>query len=138
MNTQKFIVSGIVGGVVSFLVGWLIWGTLLMGYMKDHHGIDVTVNRTEMIWWALIAGNLFNGLTLSYIFNKWANITTISAGAMGGAVLGLLMGAAMDLSFYATTQIYSIHSMCADILGGIVASAIVGAAVGWANGWGKK
>jgi hypothetical protein len=142
MNTQKFIVSGIVGGIVSFVAGYFIYGMLLMNYMNSHPGLadPKIVNRSmsEMVWWALILGNIFSGLTLSYIYNKWANITTLAAGAKAGAALGLLMILSFDLSMYGTSNLLSKYSFGADVVGFTVLTAITGAAVGWANGWGKK
>jgi uncharacterized membrane protein len=138
MNIQKFIISGIVGGVASFFMGWLVYGFVLMSYMNQHAGIAGNINRPEMIWWALILGNLFSGLTLSYIFNKWANITSIAAGAFAGAVLGLLFVASYDFTAYGTTTIFSLRGIAADIVGGIVLTAVTGAAVAWANSWGNK
>ena len=140
MNTQKFIISGIVGGIVSFIAGYLVYGMLLMNYMDAHPGLATNVNRPMggFIWWALVLGNIFSGLTLSYIYNKWANISTVVAGALAGAVLGLLMSLSYDLTSYGVTQLLSKYSFCADIVGSVVVTAIAGAAVGWANSWGNK
>jgi len=140
MNIQKFLVSGIIGGVVSFIAGYFVYGMLLMNYMNAHPGLATNVNRPmgEFVWWALILGNIFSGLTLSYVYNKWANISTIGAGAMAGAILGLLIVLSYDLSMYGTSQLLSKYSFCADVLGSVIVSAITGAAVGWANSWGSK
>ena len=142
MNTQKFIISGIVGGIVSFVAGYVVYGLVLMNYMDTHHGLadPKIVNRQtgEFIWWALILGNIFSGLTLSYIYNKWANITTVAGGAMAGAVLGLLIVLSYDLSMYGTSMLFSKYSLAADVIGNVVVTAITGAAVGWANSWGNK
>ncbi len=142
MNTQKFIISGIVGGIASFVAGYVVYGLLLMNYMNSHPGLadPKMVNRqmADFVWWALVLGNVFSGLTLSYIFNKWANITTVVAGAMAGAVLGLLIALSYDFSMYGTSMLLSKYSFCADVLGNVVVSAVAGAAVAWANSWGKK
>ena len=139
MNTQKWLISGIIGGIIAFLSGYLIWGLFLMNYMNNHPGYAGNIGRgANMVWWALILGNLFLGLTLSYIFNKWAGISTLAGGAIAGAVLGLLISLFVDLSYYGTSTIFSLHSMAADVIGNILQFALTGAAVGWANSWGKK
>lgn len=140
MNTQKFLVSGIIGGVVAFFAGWLIYGMVMMDFFAKNAGTATGIMRgdTEMVWWSLVAGNLFMGLFISYIFNRWANITTLAAGASAGAVLGLLMSAGTDLIMYGTSHIMNLTATVVDILTGAIMSAIVGAAVGWANGMGKK
>ncbi len=140
MNTQKFLVSGIIGGVVAFFAGWLIYGMVMMDFFAKNAGTATGIMRgdTEMVWWSLIAGNLFMGLFFSYIFNRWANITTLAAGATAGAVIGLLMSAGNDLIMYGTSHIMNLTATVVDILTGAIMGAIVGAAVGWANGMGKK
>src|SRR5450759_2816850 len=62
MNTKKFLIGGIVGGVVYFLLGWLVYGHLLTNYFHDHSGNATGVERDmdQMIWWALILGNLLS------------------------------------------------------------------------------
>lgn len=138
MNTQKFIVSGIIGGIVSFLAGYLIWGLLLMDFFSKHAGTATGVAKAQgdFVWWALVAGSVFQGLLLSYIFNKWANINTLAGGASAGAVISLLMSAGFDLTMFGTTNLSTLTGTCVDIIAGTVMGAIVGAAVGVANGMG--
>jgi len=142
MNTQKFIVSGIVGGIVMFVAGYVVYGLVLMNYLNTHPGLAdpkiVHRQMSEFVWWALILGHIFYGLTLSYIYNKWANISTAAAGAMAGAILGLLFVLSYDLPMYGTTMLLSKYSFAADVLGNVIVSTITGAAVGWANSWGSK
>ena len=140
MNTTKMLISGIAGGIAAFFAGWLIYGILLMDFMTQNSGTATGVMRadTEMVWWALIAGNLLSGMLYSYIFNRWANISTLSAGLSAGAVIGLIMGAAVDLTMYGTSNIMALNGVLADIAASAVLGAITGAVVGWVNGMGKK
>ena len=140
MNTQKFLVSGIVGGIVSFFAGYLVYGLLLMDFFAQNAGTATGAMRpmNDMIWWALIVGSIFMGLLYSYIFNRWANINSLAAGLAAGAVIGLLMTAAIDLTMYATLNLSNLTSTVVDIVVGTVMGAIVGGAVGMTNGMGKK
>ena len=139
MNTKNLLLGGIAGGVVYFLLGWLFYGTLFAGYFHDHQGAATGVERKmeEMVWWALIAGNLIAGFLLSYIFSK-AGVSTLSSGLITGAVIGLLMSCAMDLIMYATTNTISKSAMLADVGISTVMSAIAGAVVGAVMGMGNK
>lgn len=141
MNTQKFLISGVVGGVVSFFAGYLIYGLLLADFFAKNGGPGSAAAMKAMgdfVWWALIAGSVAQGLMLSYIFNKWANITSFGAGMTGGAVVCLFMAAGFDLTMYATSNLSTMSSMVVDILCGAVMGAIVGGTVGLMNGMGKK
>lgn len=139
MNTNKFVIGGIIGGVAYFILGWLIYGMLLMSFMLEHSNNSSGVFRSEadMIWWAMIAGNLAMGFLLSYILNK-ANVNSVSAGATTGAMVGLLFSAAIDLIIYAQVNLWDTTAMAVDVAASTVMSAIVGAVIGWYLGMGKK
>jgi len=131
MNIKKISIAGIAGGVVAFLLGWLIYGKLLMDFMAEHGNSSVMRAEADMIWWALILSNIFWGVMLAYIFNRWANINTLGAGATAGATISLLIGLSMNLGFYATSTVYKdMTGLVVDILAGIVMGAVVGAVVG--------
>ena len=135
MNTKNFLVGGIIGGVVFFLLGWLFYGNLLVNFFHDHPGTATNVERPmdQMVWWALILGNLLFGFLLSYIFAK-AGVSTLANGLITGAIVGFLMCTAIDLTMYGTTNINSKQAMAADIAVTTVMSAIVGAVIGAVNG----
>ena len=141
MNTNKFLIGGIIGGVANFLLGWLVWGMLLMNFMMDRTtevGKAVMRGDDNMIWWALIVANLFFGLLLSYILNK-AAVSSAGAGASTGAVVGLLMSITIDLFNYAFMDLTTDMSvMAVDIVASVVVTAIVGGIIGWYLGMGKK
>ena len=140
MKTNKFLVGGIIGGIANFLLGWLVWGTLLMSFMKDHTteaGKAVMRADADMIWWALIAANLVLGFLLAFILGK-AGAKSAGAGAGIGAVVGLLMSGAFDLFNYAFMNLSDTTGMAVDVLASMVVSAIVGAIIGWVNGMGSK
>ena len=142
MNTQKFLVSGIVGGIVSCLGGYLIYGMLLKSFFEGCStlpaGVNVMRTPETMIWWSLILGCVFMGLLYSYIFNKRANINSLSAGVSAGFVLGLLMTAGTDFIMYGTANFSNLTGTLADIACGAVLGALTGGAVGWMNGMGGK
>lgn len=140
MNTTKMLISGIAGGIAAFFAGWLIYGMLLMEFMAQNSGSATGVMRADadMVWWALIAGNLLTGILYSYIFNRWANISTLSAGLSAGAIIGLIMGAAFDLTMYGTSNILALNAVWVDVAASAVLGAVTGAVVGWVNGMGKK
>jgi uncharacterized membrane protein len=139
MNTNKFIVGGIIGGVAYFLLGWLVWGMLLMDFMTQNAGSAAGVMKTqeEMVWWALIVGNIFSGLTLSYVLSR-AGVKTAGAGAAAGAAFGLLVSAGFDFTMFGTANIMSMKGILVDIAASTVVTAVVGGVIGWYFGMGQK
>jgi hypothetical protein len=45
MNIKKVAIGGLAGGIVSFLLGWLIYGMLLVDYMTNNY--SQAINRAE-------------------------------------------------------------------------------------------
>jgi uncharacterized membrane protein len=136
MDTPKFIVGGLLGGVINFFAGWLVWGILLADFISKHAtNSSVFRPEPEMIFWALILGNLCFGFLVAYILYL-ANVRSARSGAIIGAISGALMIAAFDFTMYAQMDLYDIGIVLPDILASTCVTALVGAAVGWYYGRG--
>jgi hypothetical protein len=136
MNTKKLFAGGITGGIVYFILGYLVYGKLLMDYFAQHHGMTTGFMRNPLampLIIYLIAGNLLVGFLLTYIFLK-ANVASFGSGLVTGGIIGLLVTAANDCISYATTTLMSTHSMLADIVAATIMSAIAGAIIGMVIG----
>jgi hypothetical protein len=139
MKSNKFLLGGIIGAVVYFLLGWVIWGVLLMNFMKEHSNQASGVFRDEkdMIWWAMVAHTFALGFLLSYIIGK-SNTRSAGSGAGMGAVFGFLLSIAVNLMLYAQLDLWDLTSIAVDVVAMTVASSIVGAVIGWIYGMGSK
>ena len=133
MNSQKFLVGGIVGGVLYFLLGWVVYGMLMKDFFAANLNAPGTMRAdADMIWWALIVGQLAGGFLLAYIIGK-ANAASAGGGAAVGFVVGLLVGISFDFTMYGTSTILvSLKGIGADVAVFAVMSAIAGAGAGWA------
>lgn len=132
MTAKNRILATLVGFVVLFLLGWLFYGFLLMDFYESNTGAASGVMRSDedMIWWALILGNVFQAYFLVYIFGNWANIASFSAGLKAGLVIGLILGLAFNLSMYGTTNIMNMTSALVDPIVSAVMMGVTGGAVG--------
>lgn len=134
MNITKLLIGTIAGGLVFFLLGWLVYGNLLADYMSHHAGrIGHLADRKEMDFLYIAVGNLVQGLLFSYIFLK-GNVNTLAAGLVTGAILGFLMGVGVDCLTYGTTLMLSKRGMLGDVIAFTVISAIAGAVIGAVTG----
>jgi hypothetical protein len=137
MNSQKFIVGGIVGGIVYFILGWLIFGMLLKDFMASNASSGTMRADADIVWWALIVGNLCLGFLLAYVIGKSG--ASAGKGAAVGFVLGLLVSLGYDLIMYATSTVMtSLKGVAADVAATVVMSTITGAVVGYVLGMSKK
>jgi hypothetical protein len=137
MDFKKLFIGGITGGILYFLLGWLIYGMLLMDFMASHTGAAGKVDREEMDYLFLAIGNLAMGFMLAYVFVK-GNVNSMAGGFITGGVLGLLISVGVDCTMYGTTTILSKTAMAADVAASTVMSAVVGAIVAMVMGMGKK
>jgi len=133
MNTNKILLAGLIGGAVSFLLGWLVWGVVLADFMKSNGGgaTGVAKPESDYIWWAMIVANLAGGLLLALIYGRWGQISTFVTGAKAGAVIGLLMSASYDMLWFGMSNIMNLNATLVDILASTVVTALIGGVVGW-------
>ena len=139
MNTKKFFIGTLVGGIVFFFLGYLIYGMVLSGFFTRHSAAapGSMKQMSDIIWWALILGNLASGALLSYIFLKLGNIASFGSGASTGAAIGLFVALSMDLIRYAVENSFDMTAMIVDVLVGVVMYAIAGGVIGALMGRGK-
>ena len=127
MNTKTFVIAGLIGGIVDWLLGWLFYGILLADYFPQ----PAESTKTMV---CILAGCLTFGFFISYIYNRWAQISTASTGAKAGAIIGFFMGLNASLFNMALVKGVTYERFALDLLVSIVLAAIVGAAVGFING----
>ena len=139
MDIKKLLMGGIVGGILFFGLGYLIYGNLLTGFFQKHPGTATGVDRAmadfEFLYLAI--GNLAMGFLLAYVFVK-SNVNSLAGGLVTGGIIGALVSVAYDCIMYGTTNIISKTAMAADVAATTVMCAIVGAVVGMVLGMGKK
>lgn len=131
MDTKKFLTGTVVGGITYFFLGYLFYGLLFEDYFNANLGSATGVFKADdLIWWALILGNLSGAGLLSYIFLKWAHISTFKSGLRAGAAIGFLMTLSWDLISFATSNVLNLQAAMIDVAIGTVMTALAGAAIG--------
>jgi hypothetical protein len=138
MKTRKILFGGLAGGLTFFLLGWLLYGILLMGFMSAHSNQCAARPMQDMVWWAIIGSNLALGFLLTLILS-WSGITTIMSGVRVSCITGLLLSASMDLSFYSMTTMYSsLAVIIVDIMVYTFMFTVGGIVISWVMGLVKK
>jgi hypothetical protein len=139
MDAKKFLTGTVVGGIAFFFLGYLIYGMALSSFFSAHAGPSAGEKKMEeIVWWALILGNLSSGALLTYIFLKWAHITSFGSGASAAAAIGFFMSLSMDLVRFATSNSFDLTASLTDVAVGTVMTALAGGAIGAALGMGSK
>jgi hypothetical protein len=139
MNTKNVLIGGLSGGVAFFLLGWLIYGILLMDYMTSISPNIPGLNRSdsEFLLGILFISNVLSGLMVAYVFDL-GKINGWLAGLKTGAILGFLVSAAIDSSLYSMTYMVSKQGMMVDVMASTLMWGVVGALIALAMGMGNK
>jgi len=123
---MKILRGTVFGGIAYFLLGWLVWGILLMDFFSANMNQCANRPMDEMVWWAIILSNLVMALLLTLILN-WAKAKSIADGLKYGALFGLLYGAGIGLSYWSMSTMYlNAGAMVTDILVSTGVMAIMG------------
>jgi hypothetical protein len=133
---MKILRGTVFGGIAYFLLGWLVWGILLMDFLSANMNQCANRPEGEMVWWAIILSNLVAALLLTLVLN-WAKAKKILDGLKFGALFGILLVSLFDLSSWSMTTMFSnIGALLIDILVSTVVLAIVGLVI--VLTWGKE
>ena len=130
MNT-RIIVAAVAGGAALFLLGFLVYGLLLEGWMESqmvkHDGLMLTTPN----WVTLIIANIVWALLLTLIFDRWATIRTFAGGLIGGAMVAFLVILNKDLMTVSFMNMFSSYAPVAvDVAAFTVIGALSGGVVG--------
>ncbi len=138
MDIKKFALGTVAGGVVYFLLGFLVYAILMEDFFAGHMASGIAKTEEQMKYYPLAFGNFAHAALLAYVFLKWANIKTFGEGLMGGAVIGFFMTAGFNLISYDTAMIMSAVGTVVDIFVYTAMTALVGGVVGAVVGMGNK
>ncbi len=128
MKTKNFLISGVAGGIVNFLLGWLFYGILFKDFVPQ------PAEETAESMLLIFLGSLTFGLFLAYIYTKWGQISTAATGAQAGAVIGLFLGLFWNFFSAAMSATPDYQYFAIDMVITVVMSAITGAVVAVING----
>jgi len=134
---NKRILRGtIFGGIAFFLLGWLIYGIIMMGYNTANTNQCMNNPNGEMIWWAILLGNFISALLLTLVLN-WSGAKNWMDGLKTGALFGFLLSSSMAFGFWSMTTMYSnFAALMVDITQNTVFYGLVGLVIVLL--WGKE
>jgi hypothetical protein len=134
----KIIIAALVGTVVYFGSGWLVFEGLLGKYMSANttqiEGFRKTDEQSSMLM--LFISCLAYGLLLSIILGKWAHIHTFQEGAIVGAVVGILVATMTNSYWFSTTHFFNgFAPLLMDIVAAGVTVGLMGGVIAWVLGY---
>jgi hypothetical protein len=136
----RMLAATVAGGVTIFVLGFVIYGLILENaVMRPNMNTFPGLTNEMPIWAPLILANLASAFLLTYIFDRWATISTFVGGMKGGAVVWFLTSLSFQLMFVAFMNLHKNYiPVIADVIASTVMGAIAGGVIGLVLGMMKK
>lgn len=136
----RMLASTVAGGVTLFVLGFVIYALILDNtVIKPNMNPLPGLTNEEPVLAPLILANLVSAFLLTYIFDRWASISTFVGGLQGGAVVWFLISLSVQLMSVAFMNVYQNYiPAVADVVGSTVMGAIAGGVIGLVLGKMKK
>ncbi len=123
MDTKKFLLASLVGGILFFVSGYLAYGVLLRDFL-----VAADMKETPDMG-VLILSQLIFGVFLTMVLRRWEGVETVAQAARAGAVVFLLVSLGFSLVQYATTDavteaVIPVRAVVAAVQGALAGGAI--------------
>ncbi len=128
MDMKKLLTGTIVGGIVLYAAGWLIWDVLFADFYAANAGSAENLWRDAPIMWAGIAGMLPMAALVTMALGKCEN-ASIHAGIKVGAIIGGLAWLSVNLLFYSLSNMNELTLVLVDPILEAVRTGLAGAAI---------
>lgn len=133
MDTKQFLAGTIVGGIVLYILGYLIFSLGAADFYAANAGSATGVVRSGEVMWAVVLGNFGYAALICYAMGA-RPAGGIGRAAMIGAVVGFLMWFSVDFILYGVQNVANLTRTIVDPLLEIVHGGIGGAAIGLVAG----
>jgi len=127
MDTKRLVIGTIVGGVVLYLAGYLIFDLATAGFYTANAATGLY--RDAPLLWATALGSLSLAALITLGVASRAGAPTVVGGFVTGAVIGFLVWFGVDFIRYGNSDRWNIALTIVDPLLELIRNGIVGAAI---------
>jgi hypothetical protein len=97
--SKKAWLAGLAGGVAAYLVGWLLYGILLMDFLQSHTTVYPGLFKEKMNMITIALGCFVWSFTIAWVYSNFSGKKSVPGGVITGVILGLLIETGMCLSY---------------------------------------
>lgn len=132
MNWTKTLIGTLIGTIAYFLLGWLLYGIVLKDtFAMPEEFASVAYPEEEFNIVFMFLSCLVWAFLLTYIFQKWAGISTFMSGLQAGALLGALISLCIGLGMAAQFRFASLQTTGMDMVANAICSGLTGGVIAW-------
>lgn len=126
----RVLAGSVAGAVTLFVAGYLIFGILIISFMKEHtFQYSGLVKETPTLM-VIFLSNLVMAFMLAVVFEYWASIRTFVGGMKSGAILGFLIALSIDLGELGYVNLYKGYALIpVDVLAETARTALAGGVI---------
>ena len=129
MDTKRFVIGTLAGGITMYLVAYLIWVLTLADFFAANAGSATGVARETDLVWAVVLGTLSLAALVTLAVGRRDGSATIGDGLKIGAIVGFLVWFGVDFIHYGITNVSNLTATIVDPLLEIVRTGIGGAVI---------
>jgi hypothetical protein len=137
----KILLAALLGTIIYFGIGWLVFEGLLGKYMSANTtqivGFKKSEEESSMLM--LIVSCAAYALLLAIVMGNWTEVSTFKEGAILGATVGILVATMTNSYWYSTSHFFNgFAPLLVDIAAAGLTVGIMGGTIGWVLGYGAK
>ena len=129
MDIKRFVIGTLAGGIVMYLVGYVIFEKLFADFYAANVGSATGVAREPTLFWAIALGTLGIAALVTFAIGKQGSSSTILDGLKTGAIVGFLVWFGTDFIHYGISNVLNLKVPIVDPLLELVRTGIGGAAI---------
>ncbi len=133
--SKNFMMATLVGAVVLFVAGYLLYGLALAGFYESNVGSATGVMKETPEWLWLILSMVSFAAVITLVLG-WAGAKDPASGFKIAAIFGLLMAVSVDFGQYSMTNLMNLTVTLVDPIVGAIHAGIGGAVIGMMLGKG--
>jgi hypothetical protein len=129
MDIKRFATGTLVGGVILYLAGFLIFDLAVAGFYAANAGSATGVVRDPQLVWAVALGSLSYAALITLALGTRAGSSNIGGGVKTGAVVGFLLWFTADFILYGIQNVSNLTRTVVDPLLELVHGGIAGGVI---------
>ncbi|MDX1393830.1 MAG: hypothetical protein R3195_05545 [Gemmatimonadota bacterium] len=126
---RNFLMATVAGTVVLMIVGYVLYGMLLMDFFTANTGTATNVVKDPPGWLWLILGQFITAALIALVLG-WKGATDTGSGAKTAAFFGLVLSLGYGLTMLGTTNISNLTATLVDPFVAVIQFGAAGAVIG--------